>query len=275
MKLPLKTYKVEGQAKVKLSKFDPNDTGPFSADDAGKEKAKALLKKQKDELADLQNVLYADGSRSLLVVLQALDAGGKDGTIRKVTSGINPQGVRVSSFKAPTPEELDHDFLWRIHKVAPRKGMIGIFNRSHYEDVLVVRVRDLVPKKVWSKRYEAINNFEQLLTNAGTSIIKIYLHISKDEQRERFQARLDNPDKNWKFNPGDLEDRKLWSDYQKAFEDVFNKCSTKTAPWYIVPANHKWYRNVIVAQAMIDALKAMKLSYPTIEYDPSEVTIPD
>ena len=275
MKLPLKDYRTDSSRRVKLAKFDAADTGPFSADDEGKEQAKDLLKKQKKKLRELQNVLYADSGRSLLVVLQALDAGGKDGTIRKVTTGINPQGVDVTSFKAPTPEELAHDFLWRIHKAAPKKGIIGIFNRSHYEDVLVVRVRDIAPKKAWSKRFEMINNFEELLVASGTSIVKIYLNISKDEQKERFQARLDNPDKHWKFNPGDLADRALWDDYQKAFEDVFSKCSTKDAPWYIVPANNKWYRNVVVAQAMIEALEAMKLSYPDTDFDPSTVTIPD
>lgn len=275
MNLPLKDYRIDSSRRVKLDKFDPDDTGPFSADDEGKAEARKLLKKQKKKLADLQNVLYADSSHSLLVVLQALDAGGKDGTIRKVTTGINPQGVRVTSFKAPTPEELAHDFLWRIHKAVPEKGMVGVFNRSHYEDVLVVRVRDIAPKKVWSKRYEMINNFEELLLESGTSIIKIYLNISKDEQKERFQARLDNPDKHWKFNPADLADRELWRDYQKAFEDVFSKCSSKDAPWYIVPANHKWYRDVVVAQAMIEALEAMKLRYPDIDFDPSTVTIPD
>ena len=275
MKLNTKAYRVDGGARVKLSRFDPGDTGAFNPDSDGKAEARALLKEQKKTLADLQNLLYADSSRSLLVVLQALDAGGKDSTIRKVMSGINPQGVQVTSFKAPTQEELAHDFLWRIHKATPKLGMIGVFNRSHYEDILAVRVKNLAPKKVWSKRYEAINSFEKTLNEAGTAIVKIYLNISKDEQKERFEDRLNEPDKHWKFNPGDLEDRERWDDYTKAFEDVFNNCSTKRAPWYIIPANRKWYRNVLVADIMIEAIKNMGLSYPSIDYDPSEVTIPD
>jgi len=190
-------------------------------------------------------------------------------------TGVNPQGVKVTSFKAPTLEELSHDFLWRIHKAAPARGMIGVFNRSHYEDVLVVRVRNIVSKSVWEPRFEHINNFEKLLTDANTAIIKIYLHISKDEQKERFEARLERPEKNWKFNPGDLDDRNLWNDYRAAFEDVFARCSTSYAPWYVVPANRKWYRNVVIAQILINTLEAMELSYPTIDYDPSEMVIPD
>lgn len=275
MKLDTKAYRVDGNKRVKLSRFDPDDVGPFNPDASGKAEARALLKTQKKTLAELQNLLYADSSRSLLIVLQALDAGGKDSTIRKVMSGINPQGVQVTSFKAPTQEELAHDFLWRIHKATPKLGMIGVFNRSHYEDILAVRVKNLAPKKVWSKRYEAVNSFEETLNNAGTAIIKIYLNISRDEQKERFEDRLNEPDKHWKFNPGDLEDRERWEDYQKAFEDIFNKCSTKRAPWYIIPANRKWYRNVLVAGIIIKAIKSMKLNYPSIDYDPSEITIPD
>ena len=274
MDLALEQYRVQPESSFRLSDVDPSDIGPFS-EVAGKEQAKDLLKGQKKRLAELQNLLYADGSRSLLVVLQALDAGGKDSTIRKVMTGMNPQGVKVTSFKAPTPEELSHDFLWRVHKATPAKGMIGVFNRSHYEDVLVVRVRNIFPKSVWEPRFEHINNFEKLLTDANTAIVKIYLHISKDEQKERFQARLERPEKNWKFNPSDLEDRKLWEDYRTAFEDVFAKCSTSYAPWYVVPANRKWYRNVVIAQILIDTLESMELTYPTIDYDPSEIVISD
>ncbi|MCA9840145.1 MAG: polyphosphate kinase 2 family protein [Trueperaceae bacterium] len=275
MKVKTKDYIVKPDSKVKLKRLNPNDTGKFPDSDEGKQRAYDLLDKQIARLASLQNLLYADGSRALLVVLQALDAAGKDSTIRRVFSGINPQGVRVTSFKAPTPEELEHDFLWRIHRQVPRKGMIGVFNRSHYEDVLVVRVKNFVAKKVWSERYEQINEFEELLTKSGTKIVKFYLHIDKNEQKERFEERLNNPEKNWKFNPGDMEDRKLWSDYEDAFEDVFSKCSSKDAPWYIIPANKKWYRNVIIAQVLIETLESMKLEYPSISYDPSSVEIPD
>lgn len=274
MNLALEPYRVKPGQPFLLSDISPDDKGSFS-EETGKDETKKLLKEQKKRLSDLQNLLYADGSRSLLVVLQALDAGGKDSTIRKVMTGMNPQGVKVTSFKAPTAEELSHDFLWRVHKATPAKGMIGVFNRSHYEDVLVVRVRNIVPKSVWEPRFQHINNFEKLLVDADTTIVKIYLHISKAEQKERFQARLERPEKNWKFNPGDLDDRKLWGDYQKAFEDVFANCSTNYAPWYVVPANRKWYRNVVIAQILINTLEAMPLRYPTIDYDPSEIVIPD
>ena len=190
-------------------------------------------------------------------------------------SGINPQGIRVTSFKAPNQEELAHDFLWRIHKATPKLGMIGVFNRSHYEDILAVRVNKLAPKKVWSKRYEAINAFEETLNEAGTAVIKLYLNISKDEQKRRFEDRLNKADKHWKFNPSDLADRELWDDYRKAFEDVFSRCATKRAPWFIVPANVKWYRDVVVAQIILERLKQMRLSYPGIDYDPGEISIPD
>ncbi len=268
-------YRVRENQKIELVKINPNDTGDFENSKSGKKKARKNLAKQKEKLAELQNKFYADGSKALLVVLQALDAGGKDGTIRKIMTGINPQGVRINSFKAPSNEERAHDFLWRIHKVTPKKGMIGIFNRSHYEDVLVVRVRNFAPEAVWSKRFESINNFEQNLVNEGTDIIKIYLHIDKAEQKRRFEARLNVPEKNWKFNPGDLDDRALWGDYQKAFEDVFTKTSKEQAPWYIIPANNKWYRDTLISQIIIDKMEAMNMSYPSIDYDPSEIAIPD
>lgn len=250
--------KVKPGEKIRLSKIDAGDTGKFH----DKEEAVELLSGNIQRMAELQNVLYADGGQSLLIVLQAMDAGGKDGTIRKIMSGVNPQGVRVTSFKKPTEEELSHDFLWRVHKVAPARGMIGIFNRSHYEDVLVVRVHNLVPKKVWQKRYDHINNFEKLLTDNGVTVLKFYLHISKEEQAERFQERLDRPEKNWKFNPGDLKERALWDDYMEAFEVAFEKCSPKNAPWYIVPANKKWYRNLVISEKIVEALEEMNLKYP-------------
>jgi PPK2 family polyphosphate:nucleotide phosphotransferase len=271
MKLPVENYRVGKTFKLPL--IAPNDTGPFKDDEAGKAEARNLLKEQKEKLFDLQDVLYADGSQALLVVFQALDAGGKDGCIRNVFSGLNPQGVRVASFKAPTPEELAHDFLWRVHKEVPRKGMIGVFNRSHYEDVLIVRVKNLVPKEVWSKRYDLINAFEEGLSAAGTKIIKIYLHIDKKEQKKRLQGRLDAPEKNWKFNPGDLPERENWNAYMKAFSEVFARCSNKAAPWYVIPANNKWYRDTIVAQILLETLQSMKLKYPKPDYDPKTIKI--
>jgi len=274
MTIKTKPYLVKPNSTIKLSNYDPSDFGDFNKE-TGKIDAYKQLETQIKKLAELQNALYADGSQSLLVVLQAIDAGGKDSTIRRVFSGINPQGIKVTSFKAPSKEELEHDFLWRVHKVVPRKGMIGVFNRSHYEDVLVVRVKNFAPEKIWKKRYEHINNFEQNLIDSGTKIVKIYLNISKEEQKERFQERLNNPEKNWKFNPADLTERALWPHYIEAFEDVFKKCSSKDAPWYIIPANRKWYRNVVIAQILIDTLESMNLKYPTIDYDPSTVVIPD
>jgi PPK2 family polyphosphate:nucleotide phosphotransferase len=271
MKLPTEPYRVG--KKFKLSSINPSDTGRFKDDEVGKAKARDLLKEQKEKLFELQNVLYADGSQALLIVLQALDAGGKDGCIRNVFSGLNPQGVRVASFKAPTPEELAHDFLWRVHKEVPRKGMIGVFNRSHYEDVLIVRVKDLAPKEVWSRRYDLINAFEEGLSLAGTKIIKFYLHIDKKEQKERLQERLETPEKNWKFNPGDLPERENWNAYMKAFAEVFERCSSKTAPWYVIPANNKWYRDVVVAQIILETLQSMKLKYPKPDYDPKTINI--
>ncbi len=272
--LSLEPYLVNPESRPRLSAFDPDDIGPFMGDD-GKQQAKALLKTQKERLAELQNLLYADGSQALLVVLQALDAGGKDSTIRKVMIGMNPQGVRVLSFRAPNQEELAHDFLWRVHRAVPAKGTIGVFNRSHYEDVLVARVERLTPEKVWKARYTHINQFEKLLSDAGTRVVKLYLHISPEEQEKRFRKRLENPDKHWKFNPDDLKHRARWQDYRKAFEAVFVRCSTSYAPWYIVPANHKWYRNVVVAQILIAQLEGMDLRYPDLSYDPSKVVIPE
>ena len=270
MKLAVDSYRVKKN--FKLSKINPEDTGPFKGDVTGKEAARELLKNQKDKLSELQNLLYADGSQALLVVFQAMDAGGKDGCIRNVFTGINPQGVRVASFKAPTEEELAHDFLWRIHKETPRKGMVGVFNRSHYEDVLIVRVKNLVPKEVWSKRYDLINAFEKGLLAGGTKIIKIYLHIDKDEQKKRLEERLKDPEKNWKFNPGDLPERANWKAYMKAFEEVFDECSS-VAPWYVVPANNKWYRDVVVAQIILETLQSMKLRSPKADYYPRTIKI--
>jgi len=213
-------------------------------------------------LKQLQVRLFAGGRKALLVVFQAMDTGGKDGTIRKVLGPLNPQGVEVTGFKKPTPEELAHDYLWRIHRAAPRKGMIGVFNRSHYEDVLVVRVHGWAPGKVIERRYDEINRFEKHLADNGTGIVKICLNITRDEQKERLQARLDEPDKNWKFDVGDLAERKLWPKYMKAYDTALRRCSTPWAPWYLVPANRKWVRNLVVARIVRHALEGMKLKYP-------------
>lgn len=255
---------------VRLAEYDPDYTGDYDKETARKE-----VKVLQDRLRDLQEMLYAQGKYSLLIVLQAMDAGGKDSTIRSVFEGINPQGVRVTSFKAPTPEELSHDFLWRIHQHTPEKGYIGIFNRSHYEDVLIVRVNELVSRDVWQKRYDHINHFEQLLADSGTRILKFYLHISKDEQKERFQDRLDKPDKHWKFSKGDLPVRERWNDYMAAYEDVLTRCNTDDAPWYIVPANRKWYRNLAIMWTIVNTLENMNLAYPPPEEGLDEVVIPD
>lgn len=225
------------------------------------------------KLEELQEVLYAEGKHKILIVLQAMDTGGKDGAIRRVFDGVNPQGVRVAAFKVPTEEELAHDYLWRVHKVVPGKGEMVIFNRSHYEDVLVVRVHNIVPKEVWKARYEQINAFERHLAETGTTILKFYLHIDQDEQKERLQARLDDPAKQWKFRLGDLEERKLWPDYMKAYEDALGKTSTEHAPWYIVPANRKWYRDLVISSVLVDALKKLDMKYPEPEDDLSSVVI--
>jgi PPK2 family polyphosphate:nucleotide phosphotransferase len=258
----MKQYLVKPGEKVNLSKWNPNDTGDFKG---GKEKGLAEVAKLNDELEVLQEMLFAEHKHKVLIVLQAMDTGGKDGVIRRVFDGVNPQGVRVASFKVPTQEELNHDYLWRVHKVTPGDGEIVIFNRSHYEDVLVVRVHNYVPPAVWKKRFDQINQFERLLADTGTTILKFYLHIDKDEQKERLQARLDEPNKRWKFRLGDLEERKLWPDYMQAYEDVLSRTSTKVAPWYIVPANRKWYRDLVISTVLVDTLKGLKMKFPEPE----------
>jgi PPK2 family polyphosphate:nucleotide phosphotransferase len=227
-----------------------------------KDETKEACVALRERLDTLQAALYAEGKHSLLVVLQAMDAGGKDGTIRSVFAGVNPQGVRVASFKAPTANELAHDFLWRVHAQAPARGEITIFNRSHYEDVLVARVHELVPKAVWEGRYDHIRAFEALLHDAGTSIVKLMLHISPDEQRERLQERVDDPAKRWKFNLGDLEERKRWADYQQAFQDAITHTSTGDAPWHVIPADRNWYRDWAVLSILVDALERLDPQYP-------------
>ena len=266
----MKRYLVEPGKKIVLAERNPNDTGAF---EGGKEKGLKVLQELNLELQALQEVLYAEQKHRVLVVLQAMDTGGKDGAIRRVFEGVNPQGVKVASFKVPTPEEMAHDFLWRVHKVVPGDGDLVIFNRSHYEDVLVVRVHEYVPKSVWKKRYDQINEFEKLLAENGTTILKFFLHVDKDEQKERLQARLDDPSKHWKFRLGDLEERKLWDQYQEAYEDVFNKTSTEYAPWYIVPANRKWYRDLVISTVLVNTLKDLKMKYPESEENLDGVVI--
>jgi PPK2 family polyphosphate:nucleotide phosphotransferase len=221
----------------------------------------------------LQEALWAEHKHKVLIVLQGMDTSGKDGTIRHVFEGVNPLGVRVASFKAPTPEELDHDFLWRVHPRVPGRGEMVVFNRSHYEDVLAVRVKRLAPPGVWRARYDQINDFERLLADTGTVILKFFLHIDKDEQKERLQARLDDPAKRWKFRRGDLDDRRLWPDYMAAYEEALSRTSQKHAPWYVVPANKKWYRNLVVATVLVEALEGLEIQIPEPEEDLKDVVI--
>ena len=253
-------------SKFKLDDVDPEDTHGLTKAAAGRR-----LQKNLERLAVLQYQLYAEGERSLLVVLQGIDAGGKDGTIRHVMSGLNPQGVTVTPFKVPEGEEKRHDYLWRVHDAVPEWGKLGIFNRSHYEDVLVVRVHNLVPKSVWSKRYRHINDFERMLSDNGVRIIKFLLYISKDEQAKRFQDRLDDSSKNWKFSMADIKEREYWDDYIKAYDDTLRECSTDYAPWFVIPANHKWFRNLAVSQIIVDTLQDMKLKFPKPTINPKEI----
>jgi PPK2 family polyphosphate:nucleotide phosphotransferase len=262
-------FQVKAGSKIRLSDYDPSDTTLMP----DKAKAEAQIDKDLGKLQELQERFYAEHQRALLIVLQGMDTSGKDGTIKHVMSGVNPLGCSVNSFKAPAGEEVDHDFLWRIKRAMPRKGHIGVFNRSHYEDVLVVRIHKLVPKKIWKERYDQINRFEQLATELDTTVLKFFLHISKDEQKRRLQARVDSPKKNWKFSPVDVEERELWDDYQSAYEDVLNKCSTKSAPWYIVPADHKWFRNWMVATTIVDKLESLNPKYPAAKVDLSQIRI--
>jgi PPK2 family polyphosphate:nucleotide phosphotransferase len=228
---------------------------------------KDRIERQLEKLGALQSVFYADGRHSLLVILQGRDASGKDGVLRTVIGACNPAGVRVNSFKAPTPIELAHDYLWRIHQVVPEKGMMGIFNRSHYEDVLVVRVHEMVPRAVWSKRYDQINDFERMLTDNGTVILKFFLHVSHDEQKERLLERVEDETKNWKFNAGDLDERNLWDSYTEAYTDALTKCSTDWAPWYVVPADSNKARNYLIAKRIVETLESLSLAYPKPKTD--------
>jgi PPK2 family polyphosphate:nucleotide phosphotransferase len=253
-------FRVHPGRRIQLRDIDADFDGGF----ADKAAARASLEEDLGRLRERQRLLYADGRYSLLVVLQAMDTGGKDGTIRHVLSGLNPVACDVTSFKVPCPHDLAHDFLWRVHRETPARGVIGVFNRSHYEDVLVVRVRKLVPREVWSARYRQINEFERMLSENGTRIVKFYLHISKGEQKSRLRERLADPTKNWKFSEADLKERKLWPRYLEAYEDAINRCSTPWAPWYVVPANVKWARDAMVARVLLEATESMRLRWPKV-----------
>jgi PPK2 family polyphosphate:nucleotide phosphotransferase len=251
-------YLVRPGKKFKLSDFPTNDTGPFKE----KSEAEPVNRKNKERIHELQDVLYAEAKHALLIVFQSIDAGGKDGAIDYIFSGVNPQGCDVSSFKKPSTLEMSHDFLWRHHLAVPARGMIGIHNRSHYEAVLVERVKHIVPERVWSARYDHINHFERMLADEGVTILKFFLHISKDEQKERLEARLRDPHKNWKFDPGDLVERKLWDEYQAAFDDMLERCSTEHAPWYVVPSDRKWFRNWVLSETIVHTMESLDMKYP-------------
>ena len=264
-----RTFGVKPKDKLDLSKIDTRDKSFFES----REAAEQSMLDDTTAIDALQDRLFAEEKQSLLVVLQATDAAGKDGTIRKVFGPVDPLGIRAHSFRKPTDLELSHDFLWRVHQKAPAKGEIAIFNRSHYEDVLVVRVHGFADKDVIEARYDQINEFERLLSFYGTRIVKIYLHVSKEEQRERLQERVDIPRKRWKFNPRDLEERKLWDDYRDAFEIALQRCSTSWAPWYVIPADRNWYRNALAARLIRLTLEDMNPQYPKPDFDPAGITV--
>jgi PPK2 family polyphosphate:nucleotide phosphotransferase len=264
----LKHCLVEPGSKFKLKHADPDDT-------FGLKKDKRALLKTLRRLTELQQLLYADKRYGLVIILQALDAGGKDGTISHVMSGVNPQGCKVTSFKVPSAIERAHDYLWRIHQAMPERGEIGILNRSHYEDVLIVRVHKLVSKEIWSRRFHQINDFEQMLTGNGFTLLKFFLHISKDEQKKRFEQRIVDPARNWKLSLPDFEERQHWDDYMEAYQDALRKCSTPWAPWYVIPANKKWFRNYLVAEVIVQTLDKLKLKYPPPTVDLTKVVLSD
>jgi PPK2 family polyphosphate:nucleotide phosphotransferase len=266
----MKRYLVKPGSHLKLSDYDPDETSEFSGD---KEAASNKLNELTGKLEVLQELLYAEHKHNVLIVLQGTDTSGKDGVIRHVFEGVNPQGVRVASFKVPTPEELDRDYLWRVHKQAPGKGEMVIFNRSHYEDVLVVRVHGWITQDECKRRYQQINDFERLLAEEGATILKFFLYIDKEEQKKRLLDRLEDPTKQWKFNSGDLKERDLWDKYARAYEDALSHTSTPSAPWYIVPANRKWYRNLVIASVMVETLEGLDMHYPEPKEDLSQISI--
>jgi len=265
-------YLVKPGSKVKIDKVDADDKSLF---DGGKEDSLPVLDELRAELKELQNRLYAEDKQKLLVVIQAMDTGGKDGCVKSVFATVDPQGIHVEAFKKPTEDELGHDFLWRVHAKVPGNGQISVFNRSHYEDIIAVRVKNIFEDAVWKKRYRHVVEFERMLAEEGTKIVKFFLRISKDEQKERLQARLDNPAKHWKFNPDDLLDRARWDEFMEAYEDLMEKTSTDDAPWYVIPSDRKWYRNLCVARIMVDTLKDLKMSYPEPTWKPGEVELGD
>ena len=254
--------------KIRLKDFDP-----AFCDGKAKEEAGGRTAELCQRIGKLQELLHANACRSVLILFQGMDASGKDGAVKKVLEFVNPAGVETANFKTPSTEELAHDFLWRVHKAVPRYGNFGVFNRSHYEDVLVVRVLRLVPEEIWKGRYEQINDFERMLSRNGVVLLKFFLHISKAEQAERFQARLDDPRKNWKFSKGDLAMRRHWGEFQKSFEDMINHCSTEHAPWHVVPADRKWYRDFVIAQAVVERLEALEMKWPKPKENLSRIKI--
>ena len=260
-------FRVEPGRRIDLEKIDAD----WKPDGLSRDEAEEEFKRLTEKLRGLQHLMYAENKSSLLVVLQGRDAAGKDGTIRHVFGPMNPQGSKVTSFKVPSKIELAHDFLWRCHIAAPQRGQVGIFNRSHYEDVLVVRVHDLVPKSEWSRRFDLINAFERMLIHNRTKILKFYLHIDRDEQLERFKKRIDNPKKNWKISDADYSERPLWDEYTEAFEEALSKCSTDDAPWFVVPANRKWARNLAVARIVVEAMESLDMRFPEPEVDMDEI----
>jgi PPK2 family polyphosphate:nucleotide phosphotransferase len=255
--------------RVVLSQYDPDATFGYKKGQKLKSKLEELI----GRLDNLQYLLYAENKRALLIILQGIDASGKDGTVRHVMSGLNPQGTRVTAFKEPSAEEASHDFLWRVHAAVPRRGDVGIFNRSHYEDVLVARVHGLVPESVWSRRYDQINRFESYLTANQVTVVKFFLHISRAEQKRRLQERIDDPTKRWKVSESDFKERLLWQDYTRAYEAVLTRCNTRVAPWYIIPANHKWFRNFAVSHILVEILEGMHLKYPKPRIDLSKLKL--
>ncbi len=269
----LERYRVKPGEKLDLRKVDSSEKTLFNGD--GKEDFEPQFAMLQEQLQQLQKRLYAQNKHRILVVMQAMDTGGKDGCIKHVFSHIDPQGIHVRSFKKPSEEELSRDFLWRVHTRVPRNGELVIFNRSHYEDIIAVRVKNLFPDAVWKRRQQHVIDFERMLAEEGTTIVKIFLHISKEEQKNRLQARLDNPAKHWKINPEDLVDRARWDDFMKAYEDVISKTSTAVAPWYVVPADRKWYRNLCVARIMLDTLSKLDMQFPPINWDPATIRIED
>ena len=262
-----KRFLVRPASKVRLAAIDPSWSGKH----ASQEKSEHEIRKQIERMSRLQYLLYADARHSLLIVLQALDAGGKDGVVRHLCTGMNPQGTSVFSFKEPTQAELAHDFLWRVHLHAPARGEVVIHNRSHYEDVLVVRVHKLVPRPVWSKRYQQINDYERMLAENGTQILKFYLHISPEEQLARFKRRLDDPMRHWKISESDYTDRQLWPQYVQAYQDAMQRTSTKWAPWYVIPANHKWFRDLAISTIVADTMQDLRLKPPPAQVDLADI----